>query len=91
MGGLEVKLPITIGLTAEPVMKYTIVDRPGEHNHVASWRGRCTYCGRVGDNVVEPRRRPWRISWEMVMRYRAMYMGEQLEVLAASSGIGDVD
>src|SRR4249919_3631897 len=26
-------------------LRYTITDRPGDHNHEASWRNRCTYCG----------------------------------------------
>jgi hypothetical protein len=60
------------------IIHYTIFDRPGQHEHVASWRGRCTYCGhRVGPNVRQTRERPWPllvvvIPWEMVMRYRAM-------------------
>ena len=35
------------------MIRYTIIDRPGEHDHVAGWRGRCTYCGhRVAHKFV---------------------------------------
>jgi hypothetical protein len=52
---------------------HTIVDRPGEHDHVAQWRGRCTYCGhRAGDGVRQTREQPWRIPSEIVGRFRAM-------------------
>ena len=31
------------------MLRYIILDRPGVHDHIAGWRGRCTYCGhRVG-------------------------------------------
>ena len=57
-------------------LRYTIIDRPGPHDHLRGWRNRCTYCGhRVagdGEQLVETRRRPWRIPSEIVGRYRAM-------------------
>ena len=55
------------------MIRYIILDRPGAHDHIAGWRGRCTYCGhRVGADVrAETRRRPWRIPAEMVGRFLA--------------------
>lgn len=54
------------------LIKYTIVDRPGEHDHVAGWRNRCTYCGHRVGAVRQTRERPWRIPAEIVLRYLAM-------------------
>ena len=52
------------------MIRYIILDRPGVHDHIAGWRGRCAYCGhRVGANVVETRRQPWRIPAEIVGRF----------------------
>lgn len=59
-----------------PLLRYTIIDRPGQHNHVATWRGRCTYCGhRVGADVRQTREQPWRIPAEIVGRFLAMRAG----------------
>ena len=56
---------------------YSLVDRTGDHTHEATWRGRCVYCGhRVGDNVIETRRQPWRIPSEIVHRFLAMGHGD---------------
>jgi hypothetical protein len=54
-------------------LRYVIFDRPGEHDHVAKWKNRCTYCGhRVGENVRQTREQPWRIPSEISGRFRAM-------------------
>lgn len=75
------------------MIRYTIIDRPGIHEHVPRWRGRCTYCGHrvawkspypsmphvhVPVKVVETRRQPWRIPAEIVMRYLAMRHTDRL-------------
>lgn len=61
------------------MLRYTVIDRPGEHEHTAGWHDRCVYCGhRVpvdGVDPIETRRQPWRIPSEMVLRYRAMRRG----------------
>ena len=57
-------------------LRWTIIDRPGEHDHAAGWRGRCTYCGhRVGRNIRQTREQPWRIPSELVLRFLAMRRG----------------
>ena len=58
----------------------SLVDRPGAHEHVSQWRGRCTYCGhRVGVNVRQTREQPWRIPAEIVLRFLAMGKGDALQ------------
>ena len=60
------------------MIRYTILDRPGPHNHTAAWHTRCTYCGhRVGPNVRQTREQPWRIPAEIVGRYLAMRKATQ--------------
>jgi hypothetical protein len=56
-------------------LRYTVIDRPGEHDHVAGWRGRCTYCGHRVGNVRQTRKQPWRIPGELVLRFLAMRRG----------------
>jgi hypothetical protein len=59
------------------LLRYTIIDRPEVHDHVAEWRNRCTYCGhRVGPDVIETRKQPWRIPSEIMHRYLAMRRGD---------------
>lgn len=63
-------------MTTVQILCWTIFDRPGPHDHRASWRNRCTYCGhRVGANIRETREQPWRIPSEIVHRYLAMRRG----------------
>lgn len=60
------------------IIIHTVLDRPGEHDHTARWRGRCTYCGhRVGPNVRQTREQPWRIPAELWGRFWAMWRGSR--------------
>lgn len=79
------------------IWAWTILDRPGPHDHAPHWRGRCTYCGHrvawkspwpgaphvhVPVKVIETRKQPWRIPWEMIMRYRAMLRGQAFGIVS---------
>lgn len=82
-------------------LQYTIIDRPGKHDHVATWRGRCTYCGhRVGHwewdkshpvwarvfvPPIETRRQLWRIPSEIVLRFLAMRQARDVAWIEAAS------
>jgi hypothetical protein len=75
------------------IIHYTIFDRPGQHEHVASWRGRCTYCGhRVGQHVRQTREQPWRIPAEIVGRFRAMrHAGKMPDPIGLIFGAAVID